>query len=324
MSSFQGFLKTNRSSILFELFLKEHNTFRLLFFIAYTLNRESIPNMYGCQQGESRVSYHGCKLTDSEFRTARKRLEELGLAKFVTRGKGRGQKTYGQLTNTSMFDPNIPTLLENNLPNINAIETAYKILTNSSISDSYDENTLVPKLNNNTISSFNPHDGELKTNKEQENKKEDMKKRTTATCAVALYDCLLQMDNLSLEEKKSLMQYPEDRVQKGIDWAKANSIKTTLIRTLHWHCRLATPPEPTAGNSEQQRIALLFNEVLKEHGHHHLYDQNLTAIPEGKCYILVGVGATTISLSNEVGLVKKDLEESKLEILKSHSNKVDF
>lgn len=202
MYRFEGFLKTIRCYPLFDLLLNDRNTFLLLFFIAYTLNRDETPNFYGCQQGESRVSHRGCRFTDSQFRTAKKRLEELGLAIFETRGKGKGRKTYAKLTTIQMFDPNIPALFEDNPLNINAITPSKKNNATLSIRDDCDLNPNSQNLNDSTITPFNQHNPQSKTNDEQEDKKKEVRKKKSNPKEA----CKLQASREGLELAELLFQ----------------------------------------------------------------------------------------------------------------------
>ncbi len=179
----EPFLKLMRSKMAFDLFMTKPNPFRLLLFIAYTLDRDGSPNLYGCKKGESRVGYKICGLTDSEYRVAKQYLQEMGLAEFFTRGKGKGQKAYARLTNTNIFDPNITSketeITQPNLRNNDAIELSKTFNLSHCKSDNYDHEINARNPINNAIASYNQQDHGCKINKEQENKSKEPRRKNS-------------------------------------------------------------------------------------------------------------------------------------------------
>jgi hypothetical protein len=115
------------------------------------------------------------------------------------------------------------------------------------------------------------------------------------------------------------MVYPEERVAKAVEWAATATIKTTLIQTLHWHCKKESPPaRPESlcpGRTEQQRAAWEYNLLLQEQGFLELFSKNQQAIPDHRVHIVFNGRETTIGLNNPLETVKKYLRESKQEIL---------
>jgi hypothetical protein len=205
MKASEGFLKAMRSSMLFELLRTKPNAFRLLFFIAYTLNRDGSHNLCGSQLGESRVSFKACGLTDAQYRTAKKYLQEKGLAEFETRGEGKGQKTYARLTSTELFDPNIDpkeTYMEQRkLPNNNAIVNVNEKSSTHCEQDSCKHPISNGSCNNDAIASRNQHDVDRKNNDEQENKKNKEKRKKLSSQGKELKQSKATEEGLRLAEK---------------------------------------------------------------------------------------------------------------------------
>ncbi len=177
----EGFLKAMRSPMLFDLLRLKPNAFHLLFFIAFTLNRDGSPNLYGSKQGESRVSFKACGLTEPKYRSAKKYLQEMDLATFVSRGNGKGKKAYARLTNTNLFDPNIASneflIKEHKPPNSDLIETSTSTPSNHCYSVDYEHKTTNQNPNNNALITLTQHDNEYKSNEEQEERKKKKERR---------------------------------------------------------------------------------------------------------------------------------------------------
>lgn len=181
MNESVGFLKAMRSPMLVELLTRNPNAFRLLFFIAFTLNRDGSPNPYRCKLGESRVSYKACGLTDAQFRTAKKYLQVAGFAEFFTRGQGKGKKAYAKLSNTQLFDPNIVPkehlFEQHNQPNCDIIDTSKHSVLSNCVSDNYKSEIDAHHLINNAIVPHNHQKSEPNINEEQEEKNKEQRKK---------------------------------------------------------------------------------------------------------------------------------------------------
>ena len=306
---FQGYIMLLREGG-YDLLERDPDAYMLLSQIALRARR--FDDQYGSMPLKANQALIGdhkkLKLSRDRYRRATNRLEKYGIATFQSTNKG----TIATLIDTTVFD-------------INANDSAstFSIKAPSTLSMKNLETT---PSNHHQETNKTPSNNHQKSIQQPLTRmKEGNKETTTTSEAVApLYECLLDLENLSSEEKQSLMQYPEDRVKKSIDWAQSAPIKTTFIRAVHWHCRLAIPPEPLSENSEQQRLATLFNEFLQEQGFNDLYERNLKAISENGCYIPDIGGLTTITLKNPIGTVKKDLEESRQEVLKRKSKKIAF
>jgi hypothetical protein len=74
----------------------------------------------------------------------------------------------------------------------------------------------------------------INNNQEQQQRKD---------VAVAFFQCLIDDERLTDKDRKSLMQFPEDRIKLALDYSRVVKTKTKLIALLIWHCKEETPPE---------------------------------------------------------------------------------
>jgi len=225
-------------------------------------------------------------LTRGEYRSAQKKLTEYGIAVFKPTNKG----TIATLISTHVMDINSDQSLTSVKP------------TNLSMK----------------IAELQPSKNHLEPKQKPLTRKEEPKKKATATQSVdALYPCLIECIDLTNDEKQGLMQYSEDRVILALEWVASATIQTTIIQTLHWHCRQAIPPKPALSKgSQQQREAWQFNAFLKEQGYHDLHELNQEAISKNYCHVILGLGKTTITLEQTIQSLVNDFTEAKKEILK--------
>jgi hypothetical protein len=80
------------------------------------------------------------------------------------------------------------------------------------------------------------------------------KKTTTKKEAAVVFSCLKDRNDLTPDEKQSLMRYSEERVLKALEFAKFNPPKQSLIQELIWHCKQKEPPiSAIQGNPEENR-----------------------------------------------------------------------
>jgi hypothetical protein len=102
----KGFIKLIRSREIFDMIQEEPNVYLLLSCIAIRTNLfdESLP--YGCRLGEALVSPKAAGLKDSPFRTAKRRLENRGIAVFDVRQVGSSKRTFARLLSNFFFDLN--------------------------------------------------------------------------------------------------------------------------------------------------------------------------------------------------------------------------
>lgn len=129
---------------------------------------------------------------------------------------------------------------------------------------------------------------------------------------VGLYKCLEKAE-LSLEEKLAAMKFPEDRVEKALDFALAptTKIKSNLISTIIWHCKQTNPiPPKPLPMTEQQEIAFRFNEILRNRGYETVYEKNKNSIWENYVFRIYDGFEQSISLNNPVHEILKDLNDS--------------
>lgn len=98
-----GWIKLNRSVNTLEV-LKRPNVFALLTQIAIRARRTNQLNIHGLAIGEALIGDHAaCGLTRQEYRTAKRKIEKMGLASFKTTSKG----TIATILDTSIYDINI-------------------------------------------------------------------------------------------------------------------------------------------------------------------------------------------------------------------------
>lgn len=73
---------------------------------------------------------------------------------------------------------------------------------------------------------------------------------------VVVFSSLKDRTDLSDQDKQSLMSYPEERVDKAIEYCThvEFKLKTSLIQALHWHCKLATPLAYSVPNCDKDKF----------------------------------------------------------------------
>ncbi len=244
--------------------------------------------------------YKKAGLTRHQYRSTQERLTRYGLATFEPRKKG----TIATLTSIEAYDINA----EQNVPSNQPPNPPMEMLENE------------PTKNQPTTIK-EPIDNLLETRETPLTRREECKKTTTThqQAQADLYECLQNHSDLSLTDKRSLMVYPEKRVLLALEWSVLTTIKTTLIQTLHWHCRRTEPPlPPKKGSSDQtaqQNAAWEYNQFLENHGQSILSKKNNEAIPQHYIHVLLDGISTTITLKNQIDLVKNDLKNSMNEIL---------
>lgn len=265
----QGFIKLNREKGI-ELLEEDPQAFLLLTQIAMRARRKDgeYSRIYLKTNQALVGDYKKIGLSRQQYRNTQKRLTQYGLATFEPTNKG----TIATLTNTAVYD-------------INAGDTFPKP-PNPSMKIRDDQPT-----ENRSETMKKPTNHQPKTIKEPVTRMEECKKATTTSMQKAeavLYECLQNHQQLSAEEKQSLMIYPESRVLKAIKWAPQVQIKQTLIQTLHWHCKQTTPPLPPekclSGKTPQEVAAWEYNQFLETHAYSELAAKNREAIPKHHIY----------------------------------------
>lgn len=294
----QGFIMLFREGGL-ELLQNDPKAFLLFSQIALRASRKDvIYSMTPLKANQALIGDHKkIGLSIGEYRNAKKRLKKQGLATFLTTNKG----TIATLISTTVYD-------------INAEEASSLQPSISSLIDRTQEPSNYQQNPIEELSKNHPDDiEELLTIR-----KEDKKKTTQREEAVVLYQCLEKCPSLSLEDKRSLMQYQEERVIQALEWASKATIKTSLIQTLHWHCREVIPPSmppSTYGKNDMEREILEYNQLLQENGFQILVKKNEQAIVQNCLYIFSHGRETTITLKNPLEMIRSDLAASKKEIL---------
>jgi len=293
----QGFIKLYREGGL-ELLEEDPKAFLLLTQIALRAKRTD--KKYSRLSLKTNQAFIGdCEkvgLTKSEYKNAKKRLEKYNLVSFESTSRG----TIATLICSDVFD-------------INSDNTSNKP-SNSSI-----ENKDFKPTNIHPEAMKKPADNHQETIDEPLTRMKECKKTTTTTVeAESFYECL-KSAQLTNEEKHSLMVYPEERVCKAVEWSRHKKIKQTLIQALHWHCMQDIPPLPPEKSQKQspvERAAWKFNEFLKSYKYNSLVEKNLEVIFEGRIYLILNGGMTTISLKKPIQEVEKDFKDSRNEIMK--------
>jgi hypothetical protein len=98
----KGFVMLNRGEDTVDL-MKDPNAYTLLSSIAYRARRNNEPNIKNLKTGEALIGdWRSIGLTESKYRSAKKRLDKYGLATF----KGTKRGTIAKLTDTRIFDIN--------------------------------------------------------------------------------------------------------------------------------------------------------------------------------------------------------------------------
>ncbi|MBX9924074.1 MAG: hypothetical protein K2Y01_08180 [Rhabdochlamydiaceae bacterium] len=274
----------------FKLFMEDHRAYRLLTLIAYRAKRIDDDNEFDTADLEINQAFIGdyekIGLTRGEYRSAQKKLTRYRLAIFKPTPKGT-----------------IATLISRHAMDINSDQSLTSIKP-ANLSMKIDE--------------LQPSKNQLQPKQKPLTRKEEVKRITTTTQSVdVLYPCLTECMDLINDDKQGLMQYSEDRVILALEWAQTAIINTTLIQTLHWHCRGKIPPKPALSKgSQHQREAWQFNAFLEEQGYHDLHKLNYEAIPKNYCHVILGMGKTTITLEQSIESLLNDFSEAKKEILK--------
>ena len=170
--------------------------------------------------------------------------------------------------------------------------------------------------------------GHKQEDKKKEERKKIYKKTTTmpksydpkvsieivdgVVAVVGIYDCLKDL-GLSFEDEKALSFYPEERVQKAVEYASfpTTKINKDLISTLIWHCKQPNPiPPKPLPMTDQQALAFKYNEVLRERGFQDLFEKNKKTIWENYVFRVYDGFEQSISLNNQVHEILKDLNDS--------------
>jgi len=103
MAKFKNFLVLKRSENTREL-MKEPNAFTLLSHIALRAKRNGSLNIHNLQIGEALLGdYRNYGMSEREYRTAKDKLQNWGIATF----KGTNRGTVAKLTDSSIYDINI-------------------------------------------------------------------------------------------------------------------------------------------------------------------------------------------------------------------------
>ena len=297
----QGFVKLNREKGI-ELLEGDPQAFLLLSQIALRARRADAEYSRNSLKANQAFlgDYKKAGLSRQQYRDAQKRLTKYGLATFERSNKG----TIATLTSIEAYDINA----EQNIPFTKPPDYPMKIQDNE-------------PTKNQPISMKEPIDIQQKAIEEPVTRKEECKKATTPMqhADTALYECLQNNQQLSLEDKQSLMIYTENRVLKAIEWVPHVKIKKTLIQALHWHCKQEMPPlvpeKTLSAQTPQQNAAWEYNEFLKKHGYATLATKNQEAIPKGHSHLILDGQQTTVSLNNSTDTVQLDFRSSENEIL---------
>jgi hypothetical protein len=241
-------------------------------------------------------------LSEQEYRTAKKKLQKWGLATFKPTNKG----TIATLTSTNVYDINAEECVAHiQHPHLSMENRTEKHSINDQISISQQIN-IEP-----------PSNKELLTRMKEG---EEVKKTTTSSDSRELYLCLQNCPDLSIEEKTSLMKYPQNRVEAAIDWAPTQTIKKSLIGALHWHCKQDVIPSTSTthiGQTPQQTAAWEYNRLLKEQGYEELASRNEEAISKDHIWIVQNGSSTTVTLKAPLEILRTDLTQSRNELLKN-------
>ncbi len=314
-----------------ELLQEDPQAYLLLSQIAFRAKRTSRNySRVPLKENQAFIGDHeNCGLSAQQYKDTKERLERHGLAIFHATNQG----TIATLTGTDVFDINAEestTEIQQENPFANPRKKRIKDAKEPAESSMKNENKDLAEnqqRTNEDLTSNQPRTNEKPTGSHQATIgepvtiREECKKTTTTMIeeGKSLYECLKNHPDLSEDDKLSLMNFPEQRVLRAIEYAQKAIIKTTLIRTLHWHCRQPTAPLPPENDpyksTPQQAAAWEFNRFLNQHNYSNLATKNQEAIPENIAYIISGGHETSISLKNSIETVKSDFEQSKNEIL---------
>lgn len=69
---------------------------------------------------------------------------------------------------------------------------------------------------------------------------------------VVVFSCLQERNDLSPEDKATLMKFPEERVKLALNFSKKEPFKKSLIQQLIWHCKEDIPPKPNGKKSSEE------------------------------------------------------------------------
>jgi len=131
--------------------------------------------------------------------------------------------------------------------------------------------------------------------------------------SLSFYSCLMrkEVDELTEEDKKQLMRFPEEDLQKSINKAILNKHKITesLFGYIKYFC---VHPEHL-NETPTQKLAHDYIKVLRSKGMSNRADQCVAALSKGYVLILESGGWTSVSTKDKDTL-KKDIEDSIKEI----------
>lgn len=124
---------------------------------------------------------------------------------------------------------------------------------------------------------------------------------------------LLKDINLSDFQRRRLLIYPLAELERALRIAQWMTPKKGLINLLiHILCNPNQYDEPEEHLTEQQRLALKHNRLLRHNGYTKIADENETLIREKHCmkaFLATGQG-TTLSLKGPLQVLKEDLDAS--------------
>lgn len=222
--------------------------------------------------------YKKAGLTAQEYRSAKQRLVKSGFIEISSTPQG----TIATLIDTSIFDINAEST-DPQQPQFS--------MKNAHQQQSPNTEAISPQP--------------LTTNQE-----EALRRTTTPNL---FYPCLVGVDFLTEEEKRSLMIFSEERVRLALSHLPPlQKIKASAIQYLQWHCRQPRPPtqaRPALGTLIEE-----YNRWLSDHGYHDLVEQNKTSVQEGHLHVILDGRETTVTLNQDIVRLRNDLDQSRREI----------
>lgn len=129
------------------------------------------------------------------------------------------------------------------------------------------------------------------------------KKATTPTSSKkevssssSIFDCLKEVKISDTKKIELTRDFSEELVKNAVEYTQTHTLKTTLLRTLFWHCRNAIPPEEKR-LPPLQEMAFEHNELYKIK-HPTIFIRNQKLIYEGKMWVWEKEGFVQISIKS--------------------------
>lgn len=138
----------------------------------------------------------------------------------------------------------------------------------------------------------------------------------------SFFDCLKEIDIPEHKKIELTQQFTELRVQLAVNFVQHKNFVPTksVLDTLFWHCQRKYPPEHSEKPKPQWEVlAHKHNEIYAEN-RPKAYAKNKELIQEQKMMIWVIDGFSSLSLANEISVLKEDFARAQKEYKTSVKN----